>query len=148
LAELKRDAMLAVAGTIEGVVRVVQDETRPWPARVTSVHTEYVLHVDQVVWDPHEVAPGDRLLFCHPGGVADTNHAIELAGIPPFAVGEAVLLFLQRRPFWDDDHFASLGGGHPAGRFPLRDGMAYPGETGLLDAPLGLDEFITRIRRA
>ena len=69
LAELKREAMLAVAGTMEGVVRVVQDETKPWPARATSVHTEYMLHVDRVVWDPHEVAPGDRLLSRHPGGV-------------------------------------------------------------------------------
>jgi hypothetical protein len=133
---LKRAADLAVAGNIAGIAAQTVDQGIPY--------TDFTFSVSQVLYNPHHLTVGSRLVIHQTGGVLN-NQRFEVQDDPLFQVGEQAVLFLHQ---FSPGHYFVVGG--PSGRFRVSNGLVAPinGEGIRLSQPLPMTRFSAQVQQA
>jgi hypothetical protein len=137
LKSLKRDADIAVAGTITSVAGTSSDT-------VGVVATDFVFSINQSIFNPHGQALGATITIHQTGGIVG-NTRYEMEDDPLFQTGEQVVLFLHE---YSVGHYNVIGG--PTGRFEVRNGVVQPVTGGgvQLASSTSLDAFVMMIQQA
>lgn len=136
LASLKKASDVAVAGSIAGIAGQTANGQIPF--------TDFTFAIQQVIYDPHQMATGKTLLIHQTGGIVN-GQTVSISDDPLFKVGEHDVLFLHQ---YSPGHFFVEGG--PSGRFVVRNGLVSPisGEGVKLSGSVTEADFIAQIQQA